>query len=125
MQEVFGIKSEGGGLCEPGRAVWWTSTALLLVALTIPFFATEVPPLTDYPNHLARCYVLAFGNSDPALSRMFAAHWQVIPNIAIDLLLPALMRFFSPFIAGKIVLALCLLLPVSGAMALSRALFGR
>src|SRR5262249_32541112 len=38
---------------------------------------------------------------------------------------PALMRFFSPFIAGKIVLALCLLLPVSGAMALSRALFGR
>jgi len=125
MQEVFGIKSEGGGFCEPGRAVWWTSTALLLVALTIPVFAAEVPPLTDYPNHLARCYVLAFGNTDPVLSRMFSAHWQIIPNIAIDLLLPALMQVFSPFTAGRIVLALCLLLPTSGTIALSYALFQR
>jgi len=106
-------------------AVWWTSVALLLAALTVPLFAAEVPPLTDYPNHLARCYVLAFGNSDPVLSRMFTAHWQIIPNIAIDLLLPALMHVFSPFVAGRIVLALCLLLPTSGAIALSRVLFGR
>jgi hypothetical protein len=103
--------------------VWWSSLALMFTALLVPLLTVAVPPLTDYPNHLARCYVLAFGNSDPVLHRMFSAHWQIIPNIGVDLLLPALMRVFAPLIAGKIMLALCLLLPASGAVALSYAYF--
>jgi hypothetical protein len=108
-----------------GPAVWWTSLALLCVALVTPVLAAQVPPLTDYPNHLARCYVLAFGSGDPVLSQMFSAHWQIIPNMAIDLLLPALMHVFSPLTAGRIVLALCLLTPTTGAIALSCAYFQR
>jgi hypothetical protein len=106
-------------------ATWWTSLALMLTTLLVPVLATPVPPLTDYPNHLARCYLLAFGQSDPVLSQMFSAHWQIIPNIAVDLLLPALMHVFSPLTAGRIMLALCLLLPTSGAVALSYAYFQR
>jgi len=106
-------------------ATWWTSLALMLTALIVPVLATPVPPLTDYPNHLARCYLLAFGQSDPVLSQMFSAHWQIIPNIAVDLLLPALMHVFSPLTAGRIMLALCVLLPTSGAVALSYAYFQR
>ena len=50
------------------RAItWWVGLALMLGCLLIPLILTEVPPLTDYPNHLARCYLLAFGSSDPAL----------------------------------------------------------
>jgi hypothetical protein len=92
---------------------WWISLALMLTALLVPILATEVPPLTDYPNHLARCYVLAFGQADPVLSQMFSTHWQIIPNIAVDLLLPALMHVFSPLVAGRIILAFCLLLPAA------------
>jgi hypothetical protein len=103
--------------------VWWTSLVLMLGTLLVPLFAVAVPPLTDYPNHLARCYVLAFGHSDPVLQRMFAAHWQVIPNIAIDLILPALMHVFPPLEAGKIMLAFCLLLPTTGTIALGCAYF--
>ncbi len=125
MYKVFGTQCEDKESGVPSPRAWWTSVALLLGALTIPVFAAQVPPLTDYPNHLARCYVLAFGNTDPILSRMFSAHWQIIPNIAIDLLLPALMHVFSPFTAGRIVLAVCLLLPTSGTIALSCALFRR
>jgi hypothetical protein len=108
-----------------GPAVWWTSLGLLCVALITPVLAAQVPPLTDYPNHLARCYVLAFGSRDAVLSQMFSAHWQIIPNMAIDLLLPALMHIFSPLTAGRIVLALCLLTPATGAIALSYAFFQR
>ena len=105
--------------------VWWTGMVLLFAALSVPLLAVQVPPLTDYPNHLARCYVLAFGEGDPVLSRMFYAHWQIIPNIAVDLILPALMHVFSPFTAGRIVLGVCLFVPVSGAIALSYSFFGR
>jgi hypothetical protein len=108
-----------------GPAVWWTSLGLLCAALITPVLAAQVPPLTDYPNHLARCYVLAFGSRDAVLSQMFSAHWQIIPNMAIDLLLPALMHVFSPLTAGRIVLALCLLTPTTGAIALSNAFFQR
>jgi hypothetical protein len=104
---------------------WWLSLALMLAALLVPIFAVEVPPLTDYPNHLARCYVLAFGQSDPVLRQMFSANWQIIPNIAVDLLLPAMMHVFSPLVAGRIILALCLLVPTTGAVALSYAYFQR
>jgi hypothetical protein len=102
---------------------WWTSLVVMLTALLVPIFSVAVPPLTDYPNHLARCYVLAFGKSDPVLQNMFSQHWQIIPNIGVDLLLPALMRVFSPLLSGKIVLAFCLLLPTSGAIALGYAYF--
>src|ERR1700730_8469884 len=105
--------------------VWSTSLALMFAALSVPVLAAPVPPLTDYPNHLARCYVLAFGGSDPVLRQMFSAHWQIIPNIAVDLILPAMMRAFPPFTAGRIVLALCLLVPTGGAIALSYAYFRR
>jgi hypothetical protein len=104
---------------------WWISLALMLTALLVPILTTEVPPLTDYPNHLARCYVLAFGQTDTVLSQMFSTHWQIIPNVAVDLLLPALMHVFSPLVAGRIILAFCLLLPASGAVALSYAYFQR
>jgi hypothetical protein len=104
---------------------WWTSLALLCVLLVTPVLAAQVPPLTDYPNHLARCFVLAFGGQDPVLNQMFSAHWQIIPNIAIDLLLPALMHIFGPLTAGRIVLAFCLLTPTTGTIALSYAYFHR
>ena len=33
---------------------WWVCLGLMLGALLVPLGAVEVPPLTDYPNHLAR-----------------------------------------------------------------------
>jgi hypothetical protein len=56
------------------RVVWWTGLVVLFAALGVPLLAVQVPLLTGYRNHLARCYVLAFGESDPVLSRMFSTH---------------------------------------------------
>jgi hypothetical protein len=84
-----------------------------------------VPPLLDYPNHLARAAVLAEGASDPVLSRMYAPHWAIIPNLGIDLILPSLLHLLAVHLAGRIVVGATILLPVCGTVAYSRALFGR
>ena len=83
-----------------------------------------MPPLLDYPNHLARAVVLAFGDSDPVLSRMYAAHWAIIPNLGMDLVLPPLLHVLPIHLAGRMVVGGAILLPVIGTIAYSRATFG-
>lgn len=104
---------------------WWSALALLGITLLIPLAVVDVPPLLDYPNHLARAYVLAWGQQDPFLSRMYRPHWAIIPNLAVDVILPPLMWIMPVHIAGRMVLALALLLPVIGTVLYSYALFGR
>lgn len=101
-------------------------TALALAALLLaPFFLVDTPPILDYPNHLARLYVLAFGADDPLLSRMYEPAWSVLPNLAVDLIGPGLMQIFGVELAGKMLLAGALLLPPAGAAAYNRVAFGR
>jgi hypothetical protein len=106
-------------------STWWIGLVLMLTTLLVPVLLTPVPPLTDYPNHLARCYLLAFGKSDPILREMFTVNWRIIPNIAIDLVLPRMMLIFGPFAAGRLLLVCCLLLTATGTIALSFAYFKR
>ena len=97
----------------------------MFAGLLVPILLVEVPPLTDYPNHLARSYVLAYGQERPILNQMVVADRKIVPNLTIDLILPPLLRIFPVLVAGRIVLALCLLIPTSGAVALSYAYFRR
>lgn len=105
------------------RAAWWSIAAALGVVLILPLFLVDIPPLTDYPNHLAREYVLTHGAHDPILSRIYAVRWGIIPNLAIDVVMPALARLLPLYMAGKIVLGVTLLLPVAGVAAYHRAVF--
>jgi hypothetical protein len=104
----------------------WLSAALVLISITIfPFFLTEIPPVVDYPNHLARAYLLAFGKADPVLTTVFEPHWDIIPNLAGDLFLLPLLHIMPVYDAGKVLLALSLLLPVIGSWTYSFCLFRR
>jgi hypothetical protein len=96
----------------------------VVIVLLIPLAVTEIPPLVDYPNHLARMFVLASGDSDPFLSTVYAQHWSIIPNIAIDAVMPRLLAVMPLHIAGRAMLAVALLLPVFGTVAYSRATQG-
>lgn len=106
------------------RAAWWAVVAASCVVLLVPLFLVDVPPLLDYPNHLARMYVLAFGAHDPFLSRMYAQRWTIIPNLAIDLILPPLLHVLPIYVAGRVMLAASLLLPLAGTLAYHRVAFG-
>jgi len=104
---------------------WWSTLITLCVVLLAPLAVVDVPPLLDYPNHLARAYVLAHGQQDAHLSQMYAPHWGVIPNLAVDLILPPLISIMPVHIAGRILLAVALVLPVIGAVLYSRVVFAR
>jgi hypothetical protein len=105
----------------PAR-LWWLAFAVVAAILVAPLTLTEIPPLLDYPNHLARMEILTHGG-DPVLSRLYRIEWRILPNIAIDATMPMLMKIMPLALAGKIFLGAALLLPLLGIAALHRALF--
>jgi hypothetical protein len=106
-------------------AMWWFAVLAVCVVLLAPLTLAEVPPLLDYPNHLARLFVLAFVADDPVLTRFYVTHWGIIPNLGLDLTIPPLLRIFPIHLVGRAVVGVALLLPVFGAIAYHRALTRR
>jgi hypothetical protein len=104
---------------------WWAGFAALCCALLLPLLVVDMPPLLDYPNHLARMVVLAANGSDPILARFYIPRWGVIPDLAIDAIGPLLIWVLPVHVAGRVVLALAVLVQVVGAIAYSRTVLGR
>jgi hypothetical protein len=98
----------------------WIAAGILLVPLAL----VQIPPLLDYPDHLAKMFVLAFGPTDPVIARVYSTHWAVIANLGVELVMPWLLAVIPLYVAGKLFLALALLLPFLGTLAFSRAAFG-
>src|ERR1700733_8031124 len=72
---------------------------LLLAAASVPVFSTVLPPLVDYPNHLARLHLIAEGGS-----RFYAVSWAPLPDLAADLVVPALAWAMPLDLAAKLFL---------------------
>lgn len=98
---------------------------LLMAAVSIPVATHPLPPLEDYINHLARTHVIDAIGTDSNLSRYYTVEWQIIPNLMIDLIVPALHRFMNVYLAGQIFTILAFVLIGSGTLAFGRALNGR
>jgi hypothetical protein len=83
---------------------------LLSAMLVAPIWSVEFPPLLDYPNHLARSFVLAHLH-DPAFSfsNFFRADWGAYPYLGMDASLAVLGRLFPIESAGRVFLSLCAL----------------
>jgi hypothetical protein len=102
------------------RAFIFSFFALLLV---LPIWLVKYPPLIDYPNHLARAFVLHHLN-DPnyQFSRFYAADWGPSPYFLCDFLIQIFQRFMGIYAAGRLLLTICVLaLPFSIAFFLRRA----
>jgi len=100
-------------------------TALLVLLISVPVWTHPVPPLSDYANHLARMHVIATGAADQNLARYYQVDWQVLPNLVMDLIVPALGRLMSIYLAGQIFTVMMFALLITGTLALNRALTGR
>ena len=96
----------------------------LAVLLAVPFFLIDVPPVLDYPNHLARLLILAHPDT-PGLSSMYAPHWAILPNLGADVIGMLLLKLAPVHVAGRLILALALFAPVLGVNLYSRVAFGR
>jgi len=70
-----------------------------MLLAVVPLFSTVLPPLFDYPNHLARMHLLSEGGN-----QFYAVHWGPLPNLAQDLIVPPLARLMPLDIASKLFL---------------------
>jgi len=91
----------------------------------VPVFLAAIPPLADYVNHLARMHVIAVQGTDPFLDKFYRIEWQLIPNLAMDLIVPPLGRLMDVYRAGQVFTALTVLATVTGPMAIHKALHGK
>jgi hypothetical protein len=97
----------------------WGVFALLMILVSVPLFSTVLPPLFDYPNHLARMHLLSEGGN-----RFYAVHWEPLPNLAQDLIVPQLAGLMPLDIASKLFLVAIFGLIAGGAICLNRAATG-
>jgi len=98
---------------------------VLAAVLALPVLSTDVPPLADYVNHLARMYVIAEGAGDPHLAGFYQIIWDIIPNLVMDLVVPPLVHLVGIYPAGQIFVLLTLAVILSGAWALHRTVAGQ
>jgi hypothetical protein len=94
------------------------------VALS-PLLWARVPPLVDYPNHLARMWILVYGAEIPDLVSNYVVHWRVLPDLAMDLVVPVLSAAMPVEQAGRVFIALTMVALVGGTASLHRVLHGR
>ncbi len=97
----------------------------LFVLSALPVALSDLLPLVDYPNHLARMYILAHLPTSPTLQAFYAVEWGPIPDLAMDSIVPTLSRVVPLIWAGKLFVLLTFLLLTGGVAALNRVLFGR
>lgn len=101
------------------------SLMLLFVSISlIPIWTVHTPPLVDYPNHMARMYILVKAHQSPILQQYYEVRWAVLPNLAMDIVIPTLAMVLPLEIAGKVFLSLIFLLLSLGVLALHKALHG-
>jgi len=97
----------------------WSVFALLLALSAVPMFSTVLPPLVDYPNHLARMHLLAAGGD-----AFYSVRWAPLPNLAEDLIVPPLARVMPLELAAKLFLIMIFALMAGGVIWLNRVTTG-
>jgi len=101
-------------------AAAFLAAALILVS---PLLVAPLPPLVDYPNHLARALILS--GQAPELAPFYAPDWRPLPNLAFDGPMLLLLEVLGPYEAGRFVLGVAALIAVAGTVAYHKAVFGR
>jgi hypothetical protein len=89
---------------------------LLIGASLAPVLLVRIPAMVDYPNHLARMYLIAAGGSP-----YYQVEWALYPNLAMDLIVPQMGRLIGVETAMRIFLLMSQVLVVSGAVAIEYA----
>ena len=107
----------------PALMTWWLLAALTAL-MVAPVIAFDMPAMNDYPNHLARMYLLADWGT-PRQNPYYFVPFTISPNLAMDIVVTALSRLFDVATATKAFLILSQLLIVTGAIALEIEVKGR
>lgn len=97
--------------------------AFLFVLAQLPIWLNEFLPLQDYPNHLARMFVILNYHNDPFLQEYYRVHFGILPNLAMDIIVPILAKVVGLEVAGKLMVVLSIFMLTSGSAFLSYVIF--
>lgn len=98
---------------------------IMTIGALTPVLLVRVAPLADFVNHLSRMQVIAVQGHDQWLDQFYRIDWQVLPNLAMDLVVPFITRISNVYFAGQLFLIGVLLLIITGPIAIQRALGGK
>ena len=98
---------------------------LLLAVASTPLLLADYPPLVDYPNHLARAFIIAHYDEIPDFRDAYRIEWQVLPNLAMDVFVPFLGQFTGVPVAGRAFIFMTFSVLLLGSLAVNSALYGR
>jgi hypothetical protein len=93
--------------------------ALLAVASLCPVLLVPIPAMVDYPNHLARMYLLSRAGAADA-NPFYQIAWAAYPNLAMDLIVPRFGRLIGVETATRCFYLLSQIMLVTGAIAIER-----
>ena len=79
--------------------------AALYSIAQITLYLTDVTPLLDYPNHLARMHILLNIAHSYDLQRFYEIQWAVIPNLAMDFCLLFFCHLYAIGVYGLAVIS--------------------
>ena len=108
-----------------GAKTYYAILFLILIVMLAPMWSINYPGMIDYPNHMARCYILGHYHDNPLWQQRYVVDRTPLPNLAIDLIVAPLSRFLPLLVAGKLFLTLTAVLYVIGCSEVGRAVTGR
>lgn len=115
------------GADAPGRAIGARTLGAMLCLsfglLLLPAAIAPVPPLWDYPNHLARLWLLSGGAA--SVGGWYHVVWDSWTNVGVDAIAAPIARTIGWMPTGRLLVAAAVVLPPLGAAALWRAVHGR
>jgi len=107
----------------PGGLALKITVAILLAVALCPVLLVPIPAMVDYPNHLARMYLLS-RDGTPDANPFYQTAWALYPNLAMDLAIPQMARVLGVENATRLFLFISQLLIVGGTFALERVAKG-
>ncbi len=110
------------------RRLWWEtrSFAFAMVLLSaVPLLWPALPPLSDLPGHMGRWHIAMALPGSADLQRYYAYRWALIPNLGMDLVVPALARLVGLEPATKLAVIAIPMLTVGGLLWAAREAHGR
>ena len=98
---------------------------LLTIMVLTPVFAVQVPCLGDYLNHLARIDIMSKLSSSRVLQGFYDINWKFVPYFGMDIPTLLLGHIMPIYMAGRLFIAVCVLMPVAAVATLRFAVHGR
>jgi len=105
-----------------GEGLPVAAIAAAAAAMIAPLWCVDIPAMPDFPAHLASFWLIAGGATQ---SPYYLVHWDAIPNLAFEFLVPILAPALGLSAAIRLLLSVAVAMWVVAPALVQRALVGK